>query len=89
VLLQAEQQRRLAVFGIIARFELLAALPIELDQETQDRAWREIVTLARTERLTVYDAAYLELALRKGLALASLDKALIRAAKRLGVSTLP
>jgi predicted nucleic acid-binding protein len=89
VLLQAEQQHRLDPSGIAARFQLLSNLPIGTDQETQGRAWREIITLARAERLTTYDAAYLELALRAGLPLASLDKALRKAAKRLGVPVLP
>ena len=50
---------------------------------------REIPALARSENLTTYDAAYLELALRRGLELATLDKTLIRAAARLGINTAP
>jgi predicted nucleic acid-binding protein len=46
------------------------------------------VALARRHRLTVYDAAYLELALREGLALATLDTALAEAARAEGVSVL-
>ena len=44
-------------------------LPIVTDTETDDRAFREILTLARMEGLTTYDAAYLELATRRGLAI--------------------
>ena len=53
------------------------------------RAWREILSLARAEGLTAYDASYLELAIRLGLSLATKDRALARAAKRAGVVVLP
>jgi predicted nucleic acid-binding protein len=46
------------------------------------------MTLARRHKLTAYDAAYLELALREGLALATLDAALIQAAKAEGVELI-
>ena len=71
------------------RLELIASLPLEVDHETVPRALREILALARSEGLTTYDASYLELAMRRGLPLATKDAALARAAKRLGVSTLP
>jgi predicted nucleic acid-binding protein len=54
-------------------FELL---PIQTDPETEKHAWRETLRLAQRHRLTVYDAAYLELAMRRGLPLASLDREL-------------
>jgi predicted nucleic acid-binding protein len=88
-LLQAEKRKRIAVADMIARLDLISVFPILVDAETSTRAWRETLILARTERLTTYDAAYLELALRTGLPLASLDAALIRAAKRLGTIVLP
>ena len=47
------------------------------------------MVLAQTANLTVYDAAYLELALRRGLDLATRDAQLIRAAGNLGVRTIP
>ena len=89
VLLQAEQRQRLDFFGTTARFGLLSDLPIKTDPETEGRAWREISALARAERLTTYDAAYLELAIRASLPLATLDKALRRSARLLGVTVLP
>lgn len=49
---------------------------------------RETLWLARAERLTTYDAAYLELAMRLGMPLATKDEALAAAARRLGVSVL-
>lgn len=68
--------------------ERLASVPIEVDAETAARSWRDTLELARTENLTVYDAAYLELAVRRGLALASLDKQLTQAAVRCGVTLI-
>jgi predicted nucleic acid-binding protein len=58
----------------------LAVLPIRLDPETDRQAWGATVRLAATHALTTYDAAYLELALRRGLPLATLDKDLRTAA---------
>ena len=48
-------------------FGLLTLLPIIVDDETTARAWGETVGLARAQSLSVYDAAYLELAMRRGL----------------------
>ena len=62
----------------LADFELL---PIQSDSETERHAWRSTLRLAERHRLTVYDAAYLELALRRGLPLASLDRELRAAAE--------
>jgi len=58
----------------------LKALPIEIDPETDFHAWHATLYLADRHRLTLYDAAYLELALRRGLPLASLDRDLRAAA---------
>ncbi|WP_414832597.1 type II toxin-antitoxin system VapC family toxin [Afifella sp. YEN Y35] len=58
----------------------LAALPIEIDPECDDEAWAASTTLAERHRLTVYDAAYLELAQRRSLPLATFDTDLIAAA---------
>jgi predicted nucleic acid-binding protein len=64
---------------------LLAVLPIRIDTSGHERARREVLELARREGLTSYDAAYLELALREGLPLATLDQRLKEAAGRVGV----
>lgn len=81
--------RHTAVF----RDETLAdldLLPIKLDGETDTQAWRTTLRLAERHRLTLYDAAYLELARRRGLPLATLDgelraAALIEAVPLLGL----
>lgn len=63
----------------------LRSLGINVDGETTVRAFNEILNLGRSQNLSAYDAAYLELALRKGLPLASLDDKLKAAAASVGV----
>jgi predicted nucleic acid-binding protein len=88
VLLQGTRRGRLSAAEADARLEILRTLPIQVDEETAGRAWREILALARAQALTTYDAAYLELALRRGLPLATKDRALREAAERSGVGLL-
>lgn len=66
----------------------LALLPIRLDSETDRQAWTATLRLAIGHRLTLYDAAYLELAERRGLPLATLDRELRAAAHTEGVMLL-
>ena len=89
VLARAERQKRIAASQIVAYLGVLDRLPIVADAETESRAFREILALARAERLTTYDAAYLELAMRMGLQLATRDEALVQAARRVAVETVP
>ncbi len=67
----------------------LARVSIAVDPHADALAWTEILTLSREEELTVYDAAYLELALRLGATLLTLDMKLAAAARRRGVEVLP
>lgn len=62
--------------------EDLALLPITMDSETDRQAWGPTLKLAERHRLSLYDAAYLELAQRRGLALATLDPDLRAAATK-------
>jgi predicted nucleic acid-binding protein len=64
---------------------LLDPLPIAIRSTAHEHARREVLELARRERLTCYDAAYLELAMREGLPLATLDIQLQAAARHAGV----
>lgn len=64
----------------------LSALAIVIDSETDQQAWRTTLHLADSCKLTLYDAAYLELAQRLGLPLATLDQALANAAASIGVA---
>ena len=68
--------------------ELLDRLMIEVDAATFTQARTGILQLARRYNLSAYDASYLELSLRRGLPLATLDEDLQRAAKKAGVKRL-
>ena len=67
----------------------LRKLPINIDEDAHQQAWGETTNLAVRHDLTVYDAAYLELAVRQGLPLGSLDRNLRKAAKKIGITCLP
>jgi predicted nucleic acid-binding protein len=67
----------------------LAALNIRIDAESDSYVWSATVRLAALHGLTVYDAAYLELAQRRRLPLATFDAALARAAGQAGVEVIP
>ncbi|WP_211450758.1 type II toxin-antitoxin system VapC family toxin [Collimonas antrihumi] len=62
----------------------LQQMHIQVDPETNTHALGDTLQLARRYNLSAYDAAYLELALREGLALATLDEGLIKAVKKAG-----
>jgi predicted nucleic acid-binding protein len=87
-LLMAERRRRVDAGRRHRLVGFLRALPVTLDAETADQAWTATIRLAERHRLTVYDAAYLELAQRRKLPLATLDEDLIKAANALGTTVL-
>jgi predicted nucleic acid-binding protein len=86
VLVQAERRKRIAPALVDRMLDILAGLPIEV--EPPPRMPQRAVDLARAHRLTVYDALYLEAAIRRGLPLATLDRDLRTAAHAAGVSVL-
>jgi predicted nucleic acid-binding protein len=87
-LLMAERRGRIPADFRDAALRDLGGLPIALDSETSVRAWHQTLQLAQAYRLTVYDAAYLELAHRRGLPLATLDGEMRVAADALGIPVL-
>lgn len=87
-LTMAARRRRVTAEFRDAALADLAALEIAMDRETSRHAWGATLPLADRFRLTVYDAAFLELALRRSLPLASLDRELRRAATALGIELL-
>ena len=87
-LAMAERRGRLSVAGLSRSVKLLQQLAVEIDDEAHEGAFQDLLNLARSERLTVYDAAYLELALRLHIPLASKDAELRKAAARLGLALL-
>ena len=80
-----EWRGRLAEADTAAFLRAVSRLGVVIDRSPEDAA---VLTLARRHRLTVYDASYLELSLREGLALATLDADLARAARAERVSLL-
>jgi predicted nucleic acid-binding protein len=68
-----------------AFLEMLEGVDIEVDAATSTRALTDFLQLARRYKLSAYDASYLELALRLGMPLATLDEELKKAAKKAGV----
>jgi predicted nucleic acid-binding protein len=89
VLLQGERRGRISQQRTTEFFLLLSALRIETDAADAAERRGPILDLARQHRLSAYDAAYLDLALRRALPLASKDAALRRAAQVTGVPLLP
>jgi predicted nucleic acid-binding protein len=85
VLIMAERRDRLTEADTADFLRGLSRLPIVVDRATNEQA---LLALARDRRLTVYDAAYLELALREKIPLATLDRALVRAARAEKVALL-
>lgn len=88
VLLQAEKRQRLTIAQTLLFLDLLAGLEIETDLRHADAIDADLMNLARRHGLTAYDAAYLDLAVARSLALATRDKALIRAAAVEGVAVV-
>lgn len=84
-LLVAERRRRLDAAKRAELAAFLRDLPIVLDPDTADRAWTATARLAERFKLSAYAAAYLELAQRRRLPLASLDRELRDAAGAAGV----
>ena len=68
--------------------EDLESYPIDVDPETDRHAWGATLQLAIRYRLSLYDAAYLELAQRRRVPLATLDRDLQAAAKAEGITVL-
>lgn len=89
VLLGAQRKKRIDKAGIEKFLSALEVYDIEVDPETMDVAWSRTLGLAESFGLSVYDAAYLELALRRGLPLASLDVSLRAAMQKAGGRRLP
>ena len=85
VLLVAERRNRMTQEQSEEAIALLQSLLIQVDATTDANALGTTLVLGRQEGLAAYDAAYLELALRLGLPLATNDTRLMEAASRCGV----
>ena len=87
-LLAAQRRKLLAGSDRKLALEMLAGLRVTIDEESGHAAFHKTSALAEKYGLSVYDAAYLEVALRRRLPLGSRDGALRRAATRSGVKVL-
>jgi predicted nucleic acid-binding protein len=87
-LVRAKQRGRVTETQIIGFLEDLGEFAIRVDTQGIDRALTEVRFLAEQYQLTSYDAAYLELAMRTGVPLATLDERLRQAALAAGVSVV-
>lgn len=85
VICRAEAQGLVTEARSGAFLEMLIGLAIQVDAGSTDHALSSTLNLARRYKLSSYDASYLELALRQGVALATLDSDLRKAAKKAGV----
>jgi predicted nucleic acid-binding protein len=85
VIAKAEEKALVTEARSGAFLEMLAGVDIDEDFATSAHALSDILQLARRYRLSAYDASYLELALRLGMPLATLDEDLQKAAKKAGV----
>lgn len=85
----AIRRKRIVTADRDGALEEISTFGVEIDPETNDHAWSATMRLADLYGLTVYDAAYLELAQRRRLPLATLDRPLAEAARKAGVEVLP
>ena len=88
VLLVAERHQRLGESDSIRFLSLLLQLPILVERSWPERMMKDWLALGRANNLSSYDAAYLELAMRSGLPIATQDKQVVAAAKRIDVPLL-
>jgi predicted nucleic acid-binding protein len=88
VLYIAERKKRIGKAGIENFLTFLDSVNLEYAPPAADFSISEMLAFCSVHALTSYDAAYLELAVRRQLPLATLDKDLRSAARRLGVKTL-
>jgi len=84
----AESRKRISQDQIAEFLETLWKLPIRVERREALWLWQAMLPLAREHRLTAYDAAYLDLARRDRLSLATLDHDLQAAGRALGVAVL-
>ena len=88
VLVHTVRHKRISSVQAANFIDALAKLPIHVDEFTTTRAMHSIYALASSEKLTIYDAAYLDLAIREEIPLATQDGDLLKAAKRLRVTVV-
>lgn len=86
-LLVGVRRKRIAAGYIPEALDLIRQMPLHIDNSSADYVWSSTIELAAAYGLTLYDAIYLELAIRLDLPLATLDEQLAQAAAAAGVSS--
>ena len=84
----AQRRRRFAEADSARAVELYGMLPIQTDFDLDPNTVMRFQALAQKYSLSAYDAAYLELAQRRGMGLATLDRRLVMASRKAGVAVL-
>lgn len=87
-LIFGERKRRITQARAVGFLDMVRQLPIGIEAADAERAFRNVMSVARDGGLTAYDGAYLDLAMRLGVPLATKDLALQKAAARFGVSVI-
>ena len=88
-LVMAQRLDRISAADVLIFLDLIAELPVGVEEAPDWGRSREVTALARRFRLTAYDATYLELAARERVGLATMNKALRRSAAALGLPPVP
>lgn len=86
VLLMAEKRNRLSQVDRVEFLQLLENLVLQVEPASTAVVWHDVIHLAQQCNLSADDAAYLELAMRLGLPLASMDRQILQGAQQLGVA---
>ena len=88
-LLSALRSRRLTTREFDDRVEVVARLPVEVEPPADSESLSRMVVIARRHELSVYDASYIDLAVQRGMPLATFDARLRRTCTALHVEVLP
>ena len=88
VLIVAERKKRLRQADSVRFITLLSQLPIIVEYERTGTIMNDLLVLARANNLSSYDASYLDLSMRRGLPIATMDTRLIKAAKKSNVPVI-
>lgn len=86
--LMAARRAKRDVNEVLDQLADMRRLSVTPDDDAVQQAWESTMSLAAAHHLTVYDASYLEVALRRQLPLATLDRPLARAARAVGIEVI-
>lgn len=85
VLFVAEKKGRIKKVDTISFLNFIKFLPINIENSSYDIVTKDALAISREHNITIYDASYIELAIRKNLPIASFDKELVNISKKIGI----